>query len=532
MRRALRALVCAVLVAAPVVALTQPAYGAPETPAQRCERETQMYNDAWESSWLSAHPGDPGPVPPPPAPYTCYDPGPEPENEPFDPTDPVDPGADSGEGLVTETNPDANSPLTVQPNLNGPIVVPRQRQPAPAGPAESGVLSVPDAEQVVPAESESVLEGQEADTLEEEAARRSLEEVLADCTPDLIPGGADRTALTPAQVQAYDILRKAAPKPGNRQRVTDDVAAGKYGDQYVNTPKRNWQADHVVSLNRLIQIPGFMQLPLEKQIEIADSRENLRPLYSQWNGSKQQKSIGDWEGPITTPNPVFSDEDRKLLCLYEREAQLAILQALAEYWFNQALQTAIPGAGQPSSPAPPSPETREVAPSADPSAEPSVQPTAYPEIPYTTQPEIFTEQVVPEVTTQVEPEFPDTSVVEIPVTTVQEIPVTTAAPAPTTSAMPLSSAAPTAPPTEITTSVPAQTSLPSPSAPPAAPRASSPPSVSKPPAKPAEPEDDDELSTWEKVGIGAAVAGVGVLVVVQPQIGIPLAVGGAAMAAS
>ncbi|UOT01468.1 hypothetical protein MPY17_20940 [Rhodococcus opacus] len=384
----------------------------------------------------------------------------------------------------------------------------------------------------MPAESESVLEGQEADTLEEEAARRSLEEVLADCTPDLIPGGADRTALTPAQVQAYDILRKAAPKPGNRQRVTDDVAAGKYGDQYVNTPKRNWQADHVVSLNRLIQIPGFMQLPLEKQIEIADSRENLRPLYSQWNGSKQQKSIGDWEGPITTPNPVFSDEDRKLLCLYEREAQLAILQALAEYWFNQALQTAIPGAGQPSSPAPPSPETREVAPSADPSAEPSVQPTAYPEIPYTTQPEIFTEQVVPEVTTQVEPEFPDTSVVEIPVTTVQEIPVTTAAPAPTTSAMPLSSAAPTAPPTEITTSVPAQTSLPSPSAPPAAPRASSPPSVSKPPAKPAEPEDDDELSTWEKVGIGAAVAGVGVLVVVQPQIGIPLAVGGAAMAAS
>lgn len=67
--------------------------------------------------------------------------------------------------MVTETNPDANSPLTVQPNLNGPIVVPRQRQPAPAGPAESGVLSVPDAEQVVPAESESVLEGQEADTL-------------------------------------------------------------------------------------------------------------------------------------------------------------------------------------------------------------------------------------------------------------------------------------------------------------------------------------------------------------------------------
>ncbi|MCQ4120700.1 hypothetical protein [Rhodococcus tibetensis] len=70
-------------------------------------------NDAWESLWLSAHPGDPGPVPPPPVPYTCYDPGPEPEDEPFDPADPADPGADSGEGLVTETNPDANSPLTV-----------------------------------------------------------------------------------------------------------------------------------------------------------------------------------------------------------------------------------------------------------------------------------------------------------------------------------------------------------------------------------------------------------------------------------
>lgn len=520
--RAAQVFVCALLAVLPLLGLAPPAGAQPsETPAERCDRETRTYNDAWESGWQTTHPGEAGPAPAPPAPYICHDPGPpESDEKPWRPgSDPEGPSTDTpNEGLRTDTNPGANSPLTVAPNPNGPIVVPSlppsrsaQQEPpdVPAAPGQLEAVPIP------PVAEEPVSPPAQAESLEDEAARRSLEDVLADCTPDLIPSHTSKTALTPAQASAYDALRPNVPTDAARQRVTDDVDAGKYGSEYTNTPEKNWQADHVISVNRLVQIPGFVQLPFEVQKQIADSPENLRPLHSRWNGSKQHKSLGDWEGPRGPTSPEFTDEDRKRLCLYEREAQIAILQQLADYWLARALESMNPPLAQPEPTLPPA--TSEPAPVTDESASPA-PPTPL-EIPGRSAE--VTRPQLPEVVPTTIQELPSPSAVELPATTIPELPTQSSIPLPTQTTVPQSSV-PGAP------SVPPGPSNPSSVKPPPVPKAGSSP-TSKAPTK--QPEPDDELSTWEKIGIGAAVVGVGVLVVVQPEIGIPLAVGGAAAAA-
>ncbi len=52
-----------------VTSNTMPA--AAETPAERCKRETNEYNQNWENIWRATHPGDPGPPPPPPVPTSA-----------------------------------------------------------------------------------------------------------------------------------------------------------------------------------------------------------------------------------------------------------------------------------------------------------------------------------------------------------------------------------------------------------------------------------------------------------------------------
>ena len=62
---------------------------AAETPAERCARETNAYNSAWEATWTAANPGNTGPVPAPPVPYGCRDPSAPQEEEGETPDLPV-----------------------------------------------------------------------------------------------------------------------------------------------------------------------------------------------------------------------------------------------------------------------------------------------------------------------------------------------------------------------------------------------------------------------------------------------------------
>lgn len=63
-----------------------------ETPEQRCQRETQQYNQAQAAAWQATHPGQAVPTPPPWPPYVCVG-GPQ-----------IDAGAPAGGGA--ETRPD------------------------------------------------------------------------------------------------------------------------------------------------------------------------------------------------------------------------------------------------------------------------------------------------------------------------------------------------------------------------------------------------------------------------------------------
>lgn len=94
-----------------------------ETPAERCERETNDYNRNWENIWRTTHPGDPGPPPPPPVPYQCHDPGPDP-TPPSTTTTPGPSSPTTTAPTTTTTAPPTSDTPTVDPSGTAPTVAP------------------------------------------------------------------------------------------------------------------------------------------------------------------------------------------------------------------------------------------------------------------------------------------------------------------------------------------------------------------------------------------------------------------------
>ncbi|AFR51650.1 hypothetical protein KTR9_5437 (plasmid) [Gordonia sp. KTR9] len=106
-----------------------------ETPAERCERETNAYNNAWKQGWAASNPGkSPNDAPPPPVPYVCRDPQATPENTPTTPSvvAPSLPGATTPTTPGTGPNMTAHAPTDIPPPGRTPIVpVPETRTVQP-----------------------------------------------------------------------------------------------------------------------------------------------------------------------------------------------------------------------------------------------------------------------------------------------------------------------------------------------------------------------------------------------------------------
>ncbi|MGB6069277.1 MAG: hypothetical protein WBG53_01915 [Rhodococcus sp. (in: high G+C Gram-positive bacteria)] len=109
-------------------------------------------------------------------------------------------------------------------------------------------------------------------------------------------------------------------------RIRDDIAGGAYGNQFDSVA---WDADHVISLNRLVQTPGFTSLSPADQLAIAHSPENLKPLRRGWNRSKQADSVYDWQGPRSGPSPTPTEAERVELCQSEAKATSYILDQIS-----------------------------------------------------------------------------------------------------------------------------------------------------------------------------------------------------------
>ncbi|WP_139026091.1 hypothetical protein [Gordonia neofelifaecis] len=470
-----------------------------ETPAERCERETNTYNSAWAQSWATANDRPASEAPSPPVPYICHDPGTP------TPTTPTQPTMTAPElPTATQTAPGAGPVPTVHAPTDIPEPGDTPIVEAPGRPVRPSA-GVPVRPTPAPAEVTTA-----EDPAEQQAPAYRRKSPLyghrGDCGTDMLP--LPTGSRTPEQTEAYNRLRPQSDRyKDRRDDVEDEINGG--GKWPEIAPGESFQLDHIIALDRLVRAPGFTDLSPDVQDRIANSEANTRPLPSSWNGSKSKLSYAEWpdRDPTGAKNaPTRSEWEQ--LCAEESRATVEVRRMIAEELAKQeqaergTTTGTDDGSSTPTVTAIPDTETAYPGPTDAPVTEqPDTPTTRQPEIPATVQPEI---------TVSPQPEIPATQHPEIPSTT---------QPAPTS----------TTATTQDTT-------------PPPGIRPPTTPNTPNTPAPQTTEAPDDDPSWWErnrgtigKVALGAAViGGVGLAcatgVGCAPAVGAGLA-GGAAVAA-
>lgn len=88
--------------------------------------------------------------------------------------------------------------------------------------------------------------------------------------------------------------------------------------------------DHIVSIDRLVRAPGFVDLTPEEQDRIVNSKANTRPLPPSWNSSKKQRSYSEWPDRDPTGGLAAPTRDEwQKLCEEERQSTIEIRRAIA-----------------------------------------------------------------------------------------------------------------------------------------------------------------------------------------------------------
>lgn len=229
------------------------------------------------------------------------------------------------------------------------------------------------------------------------------------CGTDLLP--VDTTSLTPKQKEvAKRLSRRTDPSyRKRREEVAREIEEGKWPGY---TPDTAWHLDHIVAIDRLARIPGFVDLPAATQEEIASSAENTRPLRDSWNTSKRQRSYSQWPTNERTGRLDAPDKDTwEALCEEERVATSKVIERIAAaYGETDPVETTNgPASNSPTRMVTPTQETSVTVAPLEPTYEPTdpvtETPTEYP----TT--EVQTEYPTTEVTTPEAPqELPSTEV--------------------------------------------------------------------------------------------------------------------------
>ncbi|MGZ8178049.1 hypothetical protein ACXVUM_08950 [Williamsia sp. SKLECPSW1] len=118
------------------------------------------------------------------------------------------------------------------------------------------------------------------------------EEILRSIPPD--------RPLTPRQNKIYQRLRKSsAGRNARRDMLARDGVPLKGDDDPAfsgRTLSRDSEADHLIALRRLVQIPGFDELSDQQQDEIANQTENIVPSSPAENRSRGAKTYPEYPG--------------------------------------------------------------------------------------------------------------------------------------------------------------------------------------------------------------------------------------------
>jgi 5-methylcytosine-specific restriction endonuclease McrA len=91
-------------------------------------------------------------------------------------------------------------------------------------------------------------------------------------------------------------IRASSPGPNGRSKVKNAKGCFVCGRTKTFTPDLAFDADHIVPLKKISQIPGFACLPPDKQVAVANIPENLAPTCATCNRSRQDNLFSEWSG--------------------------------------------------------------------------------------------------------------------------------------------------------------------------------------------------------------------------------------------
>lgn len=123
----------------------------------------------------------------------------------------------------------------------------------------------------------------------------------------------------------YNALRKVSPSQEIRDSVNPE---GRKFDPVYGYEVDRLEADHIVPLKEITEMPGFDELTFDQQVEIANLKENFMGLGKPTNASKGAKKMTEWKGH-SKKGPI-PDSVRDYLLERDGQAREAIGKAIAE----------------------------------------------------------------------------------------------------------------------------------------------------------------------------------------------------------
>lgn len=132
-------------------------------------------------------------------------------------------------------------------------------------------------------------------------------------------------AADPITKSEYSSLRRKTPSNEIRKMVNPE---GPKVDPVYGYETNVLEADHIVPMKEIVNMPGFSQLSESQQIEILNLNDNFIGLGKSTNASKGAKNWADWVGHSKL-GEVPSDVRSNMLKL-ESSARSALQKAIEE----------------------------------------------------------------------------------------------------------------------------------------------------------------------------------------------------------
>ena len=163
---------------------------------------------------------------------------------------------------------------------------------------------------------------------------RGLEETSNDLNKPEISETEPRIDERRVSRDIYDSLRKKSPTPKIRRSVNEGVSFP-IDDPAIpgKIVADSFEADHIVSMDRITRMDGFDKLTREQQLELLNYRDNFEGLSKSANTSKGSKTYEEWTMYKKEGIPI-DPEFRASMIAKEQELSRT-LQGLIDFYVNQ-----------------------------------------------------------------------------------------------------------------------------------------------------------------------------------------------------